>query len=98
VHQGDGRSPCRVKPREEEFADYIAPLIEEHRELAEFLATVDVSYASDQQQIRLAVTELHEHISKEEDGLFPASLTALSGRDWDEAMAAWYDAHPGAER
>jgi hypothetical protein len=70
---------------------------EENRELAELLATVDVSDATDQQQIRLAVTELHEHISKEEDGLFPASLTALSGRDWDEAMAAWHDAHPGAE-
>ncbi len=38
-----------------------------------------------------------QHISKEEDGLFPASLTALSGSDWDEAMEAWHEAHPGAE-
>ena len=83
--------------REDEFADYIAPLIEEHRELAELLATVEVSDAIDQRRIRLAVSELHEHIRKEEDGLFPASLIALSGRDWDEAMAAWRDAHPGAE-
>lgn len=74
-----------------------APLIEEHRELAELLATVDVGDPTDQQRIRLAVTNLHEHISKEEDGLFPASLIALSGRGWDEAMAAWHDAHPGAE-
>lgn len=95
--QGEENGIFRVMQREEEFAGYIAPLIEEHRELAELLATVDVSDATGQQQIRLAVTELHEHISKEEDGLFPASLTALSGRDWDEAMAAWHDAHPGAE-
>jgi hypothetical protein len=34
------------------------------------------------------------HISKEEDG-FRASLTASSSSDWDEAMAAWSEAHPG---
>jgi hypothetical protein len=65
--------------------------------LADLLATVDVADAIDQQRIRLAVVELHEHIAKEEDGLFPASLTTLSGSDWDEAIAAWYVAHPGAE-
>ena len=95
--QGEENGIFRVMQREEEFAGYIAPLIDEHRELAELLGTVDVSDPADQQRIRVAVKELHEHISKEEDGLFPASLTALSGRDWDEAMAAWHDAHPGAE-
>ena len=59
--------------------------------------TVNVSDALDQRRIRVAVTELHEHISKEEDGPFPASLTALSARDWDEAMSAWRDAHPGVD-
>ncbi|MET7856158.1 hypothetical protein ABZS81_02775 [Streptomyces sp. NPDC005318] len=38
--------------------------------------------------------ELHRHIAKEEDGLFPVSLTALTGDDWNRAMAAWRDAHP----
>lgn len=95
--QGEENGIFRVMQREEEFAGYIAPLIEEHRELAELLATVDVGDSTDQQRIRLAVTELEEHISKEEDGLFPASLIALSGRDWDEVMSAWHDAHPGAE-
>jgi iron-sulfur cluster repair protein YtfE (RIC family) len=95
--QGEENGIFMVMQREEEFAGYIAPLIEEHRELAELLGTVDVRDSADQQRIRVAVKELHEHISKEEDGLFPASLTALSGRDWDEAMAAWQDAHPGAE-
>lgn len=41
-----------------------------------------------------AVDELHRHIAKEEDGLFPVSLTALTGDDWNRAMAAWRDAHP----
>ena len=39
--------------------------------------------------------DLHEHIAKEEDGLFPASLTELDGEDWDTAIDAWHRAHPG---
>ena len=98
VHwRGEENGIFRVMKREEEFAGYIAPLIEEHRELAELLATVDVADPTDQQLVRTAVAELLEHISKEEDGLFPAALTALSGSDWDEAMAAWYEAHPGEQ-
>jgi len=81
--------------REQEYAEYIAPLVSEHRELAALLATADVADPVDQQRIRAAVAELLEHISKEEDGLFPASLTALTGRDWDESMTAWAEAHPG---
>ena len=95
--QGEENGIFKVMQREDEFAGYIAPLVEEHRELAALLGSVEVGDPVDQQRIRVAVRELHEHISKEEDGLFPASLTALSGRDWDEAMAAWHDAHPGAE-
>ena len=41
------------------------------------------------------MSDLYEHISKEEDGLFPASLTSLSGDEWDAAMDAWHEAHPG---
>ena len=95
--QGEENGIFKVMQREDEFAGYIAPLVEEHRELAGLLATVDVGDPIDQERIRAAVKDLHEHISKEEDGLFPASLTALSGGDWDEAMAAWHEAHPGAE-
>jgi iron-sulfur cluster repair protein YtfE (RIC family) len=93
--QGEENGLFRVMQREPEYADYIAPLIQEHRELAELLAVVDVADTADQQRIRIAVLELLEHISKEEDGLFPTSLTALNGRDWDEAIAAWQEAHPG---
>jgi Hemerythrin HHE cation binding domain len=70
------------------------PLVAEHRELAALLDTVDATDPNDQQRIRDAVAELHEHIRKEEDGLFPASLTSLSGADWNIAMDAWQAAHP----
>lgn len=92
--RGEENGLFRVMAREEEYADYIAPLVSEHRELAELLASVDVADPGDQKRIRAAVTELGEHISKEEDGLFPASLIALTGRDWDASIAAWHDAHP----
>lgn len=84
-----------VMAREELYAEHIAPLVREHRELAELLATVDSSTADGQLAIRTAVSDLYEHISKEEDGLFPASLTALDGDEWDAAIDAWHAAHPG---
>ena len=43
----------------------------------------------------MAVFQLHEHIAKEEDGLFPASLIALGGDEWDASIQAWHSAHPG---
>jgi iron-sulfur cluster repair protein YtfE (RIC family) len=93
--QGEENGIFRVMQSEQMYAEYIAPLVEEHRELAALLASVDVADPEDQQRIRIAVVELHEHISKEEDGLFPASLTALSGDEWNSAMQAWQEAHPG---
>jgi iron-sulfur cluster repair protein YtfE (RIC family) len=80
--------------REEQYADYVAPLIVEHRELAELLAAVDVSDPADQQRLRVAFEQLTEHISKEEDGLFPASVVTMGGADWDASVAAWSAAHP----
>lgn len=91
--------------REDEgYRGYIDKLIEEHRELRELLATADLAAPGDQERIIAAMEELHAHIAKEEDGLFPASLTAMSGEQWDRAIAAWQDAHaaelpsiPGAQ-
>lgn len=77
------------------YAAHITPLVAEHRELAALLADADVAYPDDQAALRKAVAELMPHIQKEEDGLFPASLTALSGNEWDFAIAAWQAAHPG---
>jgi iron-sulfur cluster repair protein YtfE (RIC family) len=84
-----------VMQRERAYAEYIAPLVAEHRQLAELLETIDVANEADQRQLRVALVELDEHISKEEDGLFPASVTFLSGAEWDTAIAGWQAAHPG---
>lgn len=93
--EGEENGIFAVMVGEAEYADHIVPLVAEHRELANLLAQADLSDPVDQQRIRDAVPELREHISKEEDGLFPSSLTALNGSDWDTAIAAWHAAHPG---
>ena len=93
--QGEETGLFQVMSRDDLYAEHIAPLVQEHRELGELLATVDISQPDGQQAIRNAVSDLYLHISKEEDGLFPASLTALSGDEWDASMNAWHAAHPG---
>jgi iron-sulfur cluster repair protein YtfE (RIC family) len=93
--QGEENGLFRIMRREQDYAEYIANLVLEHRQLADLLAAVDIADPRDQEKLRTAMAELLEHISKEEDGLFPASLTALTGRDWDAAFAAWSRAHPG---
>jgi hypothetical protein len=70
--------------------------VEEHLELERLLDHLDISKPSDQQALRTARAELSEHISKEEDGHFPASLTALDGDGWNASMRARQEAHPGA--
>ncbi len=95
--KGEENGLFRVMAREELFAEHIAPLIREHRELDELLATVDIGDTEDQQALRDAVAELFEHTRKEDDGLFPAALTSLDGDQWDAAIAAWHEAHPGRQ-
>ncbi|MEV0746199.1 hemerythrin domain-containing protein [Streptomyces sp. NBC_00184] len=94
--QGEEQGLFAVMSGDEEYAGYIDALVAEHRELAAFLGQVDLGRAEDVVRLREAVDELYHHIAKEEDGLFPASLTALSGDDWDLSMAAWRTAHPDA--
>ena len=50
--QGEETGLFRVMAREEMFAEHIAPLVREHRELAELLATVDILEPEGQQAIR----------------------------------------------
>ncbi|HTM84312.1 MAG TPA: hemerythrin domain-containing protein [Mycobacterium sp.] len=95
--QGEENGIFRVMAREDMYAEYIAPLVREHRELAELLDTVDIANPGHQEAIRDAVFDLYEHISKEEDGIFPAALTTLDGEEWDTAIAAWHTAHPDRE-
>jgi len=85
-----------LQASDEMFTDYIEPLVTEHRELDAFLRTMDLATAADQATFRTAVFDLHEHIAKEEDALFPASVTTLDGEQWDSAIAAWQRAHPGS--
>ncbi|MFB8026345.1 hemerythrin domain-containing protein [Streptomyces sp. NPDC056465] len=92
--RGEEEGLFAVMGGDPEYAGYIAALVREHRELAAFLDRVDLGRAEDAARFREAVDELHRHIAKEEDGLFPASLTALSGDEWDRSMAAWRSAHP----
>lgn len=94
--QGEEQGLFAVMGGDAEYAGYIDALVREHRELAAFLDQVDLGRAEDVVRLREAVDELYHHIAKEEDGLFPASLTALSGDEWDLSMAAWRAAQPDA--
>ena len=93
--QGEENGLFAVMAREPLWLEHIEPLVREHRALEQFLATVDLADAAQRQRLRAEVAELREHIAKEEDGLFPASLTGLDGDEWDAAMEAWRKAHPG---
>ncbi|MDJ0383693.1 hemerythrin domain-containing protein [Streptomyces sp. G-G2] len=86
-----------VMSRDPEYASYIAALEREHRDLSAFLSTLDLASSDQVSAFREAVADLHHHIAKEEGGLFPASLTALTGDDWDASIAAWRTAHPEAD-
>ncbi|MFE7573457.1 hemerythrin domain-containing protein [Streptomyces sp. NPDC057521] len=92
--QGEERGLFTVMSADPEYAGYIDALVREHRELGAFLREIDLTRAEDIARLREAVAELHHHIAKEEDGLFPASLTALTGEEWDRSMRAWREAHP----
>ncbi|MFE6756813.1 hemerythrin domain-containing protein [Streptomyces sp. NPDC057684] len=92
--QGEEDGLFAVMRDDPEYTDYIDALVAEHRELAALLPALDLADPTDVHRFRTAADELHRHIAKEEDGLFPASLTALSGDEWDASMAAWRAAHP----
>lgn len=92
--QGEERGLFAVMRQDDEYAEYIAALSREHRDLDHLLDTLDLDDAGDRRRFIEAVEELDRHIAKEEDGLFPASLTALDGEDWNRSMAAWREAHP----
>lgn len=73
-----------VLRREEEFAEYVDALCGEHVSLDALLERIGRG------ETALADSFFHalrSHIEREEDGLFPASLTTLRGADWDEVDA-----------
>ncbi|WOP18992.1 hemerythrin domain-containing protein [Raineyella sp. LH-20] len=81
----------------DDFADYIGPLVEEHRALAGFLQALDVTDAAHRRAFADQVAELHEHMLREEDSLFPASVVTFVGEDWTRAIDGWQSAHPDRE-
>ncbi|HEY7054768.1 MAG TPA: hemerythrin domain-containing protein [Mycobacterium sp.] len=93
--RGEENGLFAIMRHDDLYAEHIAQLVAEHRDLQALLESVDLENHDDRERVRTAIFELREHISKEEDGLFPASLTTLDGEDWDAAIAAWQDAHPG---
>ncbi|HBO54141.1 hemerythrin domain-containing protein [Janibacter terrae] len=80
-----------VLRRDEDFTGYIDALCSEHVGLDGLLARVR---AGDLAAADRFYTELRSHIEREEDGLFPASLTTLRGDDWDEVDALTAAAAP----
>lgn len=96
--QGEEQGLFSMMHGEEQFAAYIDELVEEHRGLRALLERADLRVTVDRGRLLAALDELRRHVAKEEDGLFPASLTALSGEEWDHAMDAWQKAHPTATR
>jgi hemerythrin-like domain-containing protein len=74
----------------DEFAEHVAVLRAEHRRVEEVLgAAADGTPADPGWPDRLLDTleMLRDHILKEQDGVFPAAVTSLSGADWDAVDA-----------
>ena len=70
-----------VLRRDEDFTEYVDALCGEHVTLDELLERIR---AGESDLADRFYTELRAHIEREEDGLFPASLTTLRGDDWPE--------------
>ncbi|MFD9817396.1 hemerythrin domain-containing protein [Streptomyces violascens] len=92
--RGEENGLFAVMREDPEYADYIKVLVDEHRDHSARLPALDLETPRGRAEFDVMVQELHQHISREEDGLFPASLTALSGDEWNRSMAAWREAHP----
>jgi hypothetical protein len=66
--------------KDELFTEHIASLCGEHHELDEFLAGIELG---DLTLVPAMLTLLHNHIDREENGLFPAALAYLDDDQWD---------------
>lgn len=93
----NGLFAVMVEHYPEDFADYIHPLVEEHRALSAFLRGLDVGDPEHQRAYADQVRELYEHMLREEDSLFPASVVTFTGADWTRAIDGWQQAHPGQQ-
>ena len=62
------------------FAEHIASLCAEHDELDVLIRSIE---GGDLSRIPEMLTLLHNHIDREENGLFPAALAYLDDDQWD---------------
>lgn len=84
-----------------EFPDHIAALEREHREVGAVLGEARDGTPEDQEwpaRLLAALEGLREHILKEQDGLFPATLMALDADAWAAVEAVRLDAGSGLAR
>jgi hypothetical protein len=69
-----------------DFAEHVASLLDDHHRIERTLAVV-ADPADDRaswvQDLSAAVAELFTHILREQDGLFPATLSVLTPADWE---------------
>lgn len=81
-------------PMASEFDEHVSSLRDDHQRLhAAFteLAGADTPPADWATQVDAAVGGLFEHILREQDGLFPASVSVLTADQWDELDAVRMD-------
>lgn len=74
----------------DEFPDHVATLEAEHRRIETVLDAASMETPTDPgwpRQLIETLDLLRDHILKEQDGVFPAALTTLSGADWDSVDA-----------
>jgi hypothetical protein len=89
----------------EEFPDHIEALEREHRVIEAVLAEAAGATPSDPTwptRLLAALDTLRDHILKEQDGVFPASLSVVDASGWEQVEAVRaragtaFDAHPHA--
>lgn len=69
-----------------EFAEHVASLLDDHHRIGHALAVIADpadARATWVQDLAAALAELFTHILREQDGLFPATLSVLTPADWD---------------
>jgi hemerythrin-like domain-containing protein len=74
-----------------EFPEHISSLEKDHRRIRaalERLARAETAYDGWEAELARTAGALFEHILREQDGVFPASLSVLVPAEWDELDAA----------
>lgn len=86
-------------PMSREFPDHVARLEDEHRRIESAFAGVLTSLPASTWagEVETAVSLLVAHIYREQDGLFPATLSCLEPAEWDalDALRATHAAAAG---